>query len=589
MEDDKTLIVHSSHQNLRNESQLAEYELQFTDEDLLTMEMKLSEMEMLELENLSKNENENNKPFFKDLLNVVIKGSLDYIDSITDVSETLDSKKQSSKAQQYNEETITKKSKPADPGTEKNWKDRSLNEANKNAFDKNAKMDFQKMTPKGKERLEKYKKAYNQRTKFLTEVSKKNEKNSECLSGLEGYRFGPVIENTPLSELKTQFLKDVNEGNWDKSNISGWIRKHNYAKLDKKIQETFGFKTVSEAEKFRRENNLTPHEGPNGIFLVPSDVHDKVTHEGYVHKVRDFLLGNKNMSEVEKEVRQEKLEHYKHEASERGIRIVKGAMMSYIKDVCIFSIGVVGKETYEVFQNEDGKFIDLVKILFKRVWNKIKIKVIELFKKIKTGILNNFFNEILTAINDFIFKTAKNIFRIIRMMWKSLYEALKTIFSSKSSWGDRLFEASKILAAGTMGVLGLTLNEMIEKGLMSINFPFASVFADILSGLIGGILSAVMLFFFDKIRKNIQENSITLTRVNQSEWLMNIQDAKIMVSVIKTERASDKTLQQFNMNLNEIGNSRKNIIQSIERISRINYDENDDISDDIDNFLKQEF
>ena len=40
-----------------------------------------------------------------------------------------------------------------------------------------------------------------------------------------------------------------------------------------------------------KENHLTIHEGPDGMFLVPTDVHDKVNHSGYVSKLKDVLDG----------------------------------------------------------------------------------------------------------------------------------------------------------------------------------------------------------------------------------------------------------------------------------------------------------
>ena len=36
---------------------------------------------------------------------------------------------------------------------------------------------------------------------------------------------------------------------------------------------------------------MTIHEGPDGMFLVPTDVHDKVNHSGYVSKLKDVLDG----------------------------------------------------------------------------------------------------------------------------------------------------------------------------------------------------------------------------------------------------------------------------------------------------------
>lgn len=586
--------------NKRLESQLAEYELMFNDEELDKLYSSLSEMEREELEKLSnlKDTTVENKPFFKELLDVVVKGAIDYVNSMTDISTTFDEMKNSSDVNKHNDEVITKKIKPASRGTEENWKDRTIKEAKKNVFDKNVNVSTDGMSARGKERFEKYNKAYEQRTKTLTRTSKGGNSNnrndfkanSETLAGIESFRFGPMVPPTPIAELKKMYENDVKAGKADPGNKSKWIRQHNYDKLDSQIMETFGFKNKEEARKFRRENHLTPHEGPDGICLVPSDVHDSAAHNGYASKTRQVLAGEITEEEMNRQLRQEKIDRCKHELSQRGVRMAKGMAMGMIKDTAIFAIGVIGRETYEVFRNNDNKVVDNLKLVMERVWNKIKIKVTQLIKQVGEGLKGNVMNEIFTALNDFLFKTAQNIFRIIRMMWKSLYNALKTIFSSDASWQERLFEATKILAAGAVGVFGITLNEMIEKWLTTIGIPFANVLADILSGLIGGILSAVMLFIFDKLRKNIFENKKVLSQINAEERITTIHDAQLGITTIKTDRHACETLQQFHSVLVGVKPARQHILTTLTSMRNLSLEGNSGIMDaEMDKLLKEEF
>lgn len=586
---------------IRLESQLAEYELMYSESDLSEMMRTLSDLEVQELEKLSTLSDSNNKeekPFFNDLIDAVKQGAIDYLNSLTDVSETIDQMKTSSDVKEHLKEEITKKRKPAAAGTEANWENRTIKEAQKTAFDKNVNHSTKGMSAKGAERLERYNKAYEQRNKFLSQTSNEDtpinrgdfKTNAESLSGLESYRYGPIVELTPISELKQSFESSLANG-MQNANASHFIRKHNYRKLDEKIKYTFGFKTIAEAEQFRKERHLTPHEGPNGIFLIPSDVHDAVSHNGYATKAANVLDGKMTEQEMERQIRAEKIEYFKHETKERGKRMVKGVIFSMIRDTAIFSIGVVCKEVIVVFKNQSDNFAEDVKRVMRNVWTKIKVKVRNLWKQLTQGAIGNVGNEILTALNDFVFKTAKNIFRIIRMMWKSLFNALKTIFSSKSSWSERIFEATKILAAGAAGVFGVTLNELIEDWLTTFCGPIvASILADILAGFLGGILSAIMLMMFDKLRSSIFNNKLELQVVDTTERLDTILDLKMEVTKLDTDRKAEETLSGFYQMLLDIMQSRSNIITTTEKMEELHLSsEPMRIMDENDTLLNQDF
>ena len=92
-------------------------------------------------------------------------------------------------------------------------------------------------------------------------------------------------------------------------------------------------------------------------------------------------------------------------------------------------------------------------------------------------------------------------------MWSSIKSAFKIICSSKYSAGEKIYEVTKVLTAGFVSVIGFSLNELIEKGLMSIGIPFASFIAECLSGLFAGIMSAVVLMLFDSLKKFIKSKS----------------------------------------------------------------------------------
>ena len=193
-----------------------------------------------------------------------------------------------------------------------------------------------------------------------------------------------------------------------------------------------------------------------------------------------LLKGDITQEELDAYLTQEKIEYVNHEASVRGVRAIKGVGLSAMKDVLKCSIVVICEETYTEFKTESkDKFIDRMLRIFKRSWEHVKAKCAHILNNIWSNIKGSLLSELFTAINDFFLGTFKNIFRIIRQMWSSIKSAFKIIFSKDKniSWGERIFEASKVLAAGVVGIIGFSLNELIEKGLMSIGIPFASFIA----------------------------------------------------------------------------------------------------------------
>ena len=123
--------------------------------------------------------------------------------------------------------------------------------------------------------------------------------------------------------------------------------------------------------------------------------------------------------------------------------------------------------------------------------------------------------------------------------------AFKIIFSKDKniSWGERIFEASKVLAAGVVGIIGFSLNELIAKGLMSIGIPFASFIAECLSGLFAGIMSAIVIMLFDKFKKHFMTRSVAVQKLQQRSRLMCVHTAQIQISSLQLDL---KVMETYN-------------------------------------------
>ena len=164
-------------------------------------------------------------------------------------------------------------------------------------------------------------------------------------------------------------------------------------------------------------------------------------------------------------------------------------------------------------------------------------------------------------INDFFIGTFKNIFRIVRQMFSSIKSAFKIIFSKDKSisFGERIFEAGKVLAAGVVGIIGFSLNELIEKGLTSIGVPFASFIAECLSGLFAGIMSAIVIMLFDKLKKYFKTPSVAVQALQLHSRSLCINSAQIQISSLKSDM---QILETYNF-MGQIFSSIKDTYQHI--------------------------
>jgi hypothetical protein len=146
-------------------------------------------------------------------------------------------------------------------------------------------------------------------------------------------------------------------------------------------------------------------------------------------------------------------------------------------------------------------------------------------------------------------------------MWGSIKNAFKIICNKSYSWEERIFEATKILSAGVVGILGFSLNELIEKGLMSIGVPFASFIAECLSGLFAGIMSAIVLMLFDNLKKSYKTQSPCLQMSLANSKIICIESARLSLSTLKTDIMMRDTYQFVGGAFNHIAETRSDIIQ----------------------------
>lgn len=497
---------------------IPDFDLNSSYEDIDTYEQELSMEEESILYEILKLEQQANvgTHFMSDMLEAVKKGALDYVNSMTDTTDTLSDMKRSGSVSQWDDTEVAPINTSANKEEADAFRPRTMKDANKSAIRISSSHSTDGMSDSGKKLFREYEEAYSQRTKSLNQLSKdgnsiersNTQTNLDTLAGMRGYRIGPVVAMPTAEQAKEGYNSYLIENGGTGKTPSSWLYDQNMKQFDTELAKQLGFSSPSQAKAWRQANKLTVHEGPDGMFMVPSDVHSAARHDGYRSMMSKYMKGEISEEEMNSYVRQEKISYAKHEVRERGTRMIKGIGLSAIKDLMKCGIVVLTKETIEEFKiQSEEKFVVRMMRVIKQSWEHVKNKCKKIISNLWKNVKGSILSEILTALNDFFFKTFKNIFKVIRQMWSSIKSAFKIICSSKYSAGEKIYEVTKVLTAGFVSVIGFSLNELIEKGLMSIGIPFASFIAECLSGLFAGIMSAVVLMLFDSLKKFIKSKS----------------------------------------------------------------------------------
>ena len=364
----------------------------------------------------------------------------------------------------------------------------------------------------------------------------------------------------PVTEVQEAFLQDVKTKGFIDSK-SNWIRNRNFNKFDDALVKEYGFKSRSAARKWRNENHLTIHESADGMILVPTDVHAKASHSGYCAQVAKLLKGEITKEQFDKSVVQEQISYVKHEAKQHAFRAATGLCMDMVKEALRFSIATICKETYNEFhQITEDKFVQRATRVLNNCWQKLKAKYANANFYKDRGI-KGVVNELLVMLNDYFLGVFKKIFKLVRQMWGSIKSAFNIIRNKNYSWQEKMFEATKILSAGVVGVLGFSLNELIEKMLLAIPpiAPFASFISECLSGLIAGILSAIVLMLFDNMKAKYKSNNSELQLLQQKSYLTNLYTMQISLDSQKMDEHMLNAFQFFDMTFKQIQDTRERI------------------------------
>jgi len=203
---------------------------------------------------------------------------------------------------------------------------------------------------------------------------------------------------------------------------------------------------------------------------------------------------------------------------------------------------------------EKNELSEKIKNIAKRITEKSK----DILNTFKDHSINAFISTLLDAILTSLFKIAKNILKFVKTAFNSILKAVKIICSSEFSWEVRLKEALKILGAAVVILIGVALDEIIEKSLISAFPPIGSLagyISPILSGLIVGIGSVLLIQAWDKYKDRFilktDENIFKLEnqKLLANNLLINNNLTRANISSFKADESTFITKKMFSNSL----------------------------------------
>lgn len=394
------------------------------------------------------------------------------------------------------------------------------------------------------------------------ETTNKKWKESKKDGGVIDAYTGKFIKNGEPDKKKAyewEHKKSGKEVNDDKvlNYTLNMEEKRNFLNSDENIApinaEINNLKRATKIEGMEKWKNTSSKKDPSKTNKEALELDDKKMKEAFEQSERkeNEILKNKTV-----------VYNYKTQAKVAGVNAVKSGAKAAIGQ--LLSITVV--EVVNEYKREDN--IEMSQRI-KNITIGIKEKSKNLLSTFKDQSISSFLSTFLDAILNSLFKIAKNIFKFVKLAIVSILKAIKILFSSEYSWEVRLKEAMKILGVAVASLIGLALDEIIEKALIT-NFPFTAPFAGyispVLSGLIVGIGSVLILQGFQKYQSKIIFNKLQGEESSKLQTRSEINLAQAGISDVKATQSVGLTLSIFQGTLPIIESCKNHIDESIEQI-----------------------
>jgi hypothetical protein len=154
------------------------------------------------------------------------------------------------------------------------------------------------------------------------------------------------------------------------------------------------------------------------------------------------------------------------------------------------------------------RFFDALRARLSRVSSRVAAKWKDALLAFRDGALSGFLSNLVTALINMLFTTAKRTVRVIREGILSIMKAVKVALFPPEGMreGEAADAAMKLIATGTVVSLGLIAEESVEKSIalflnstVPLLAPYASTVSAVIVGAMTGIASALVVFGLDSL------------------------------------------------------------------------------------------
>lgn len=270
-------------------------------------------------------------------------------------------------------------------------------------------------------------------------------------------------------------------------------------------------------------------------------------------KAREYVFGNINAATAKK-YRKELLETGAKDAANQAKYTVLGIVMRDVVQMIFVEVHVTLKNRgTESFQDVFKRF----KTALQKGIAKIQEEWKENLKDVGLSALTAFLSNIVVFAINLFMTTLKKIVSMIRAGFVSLVQAIRILANPPKGMPaeEVRYQALKILIAGIIGAASLGLSAGIEKllqtgtgpliPLMMMPLPFSDgqtvsdAIAVTLSGLVGGLLTTIVLFYMDKFHNQNKQEKLQFQLVNQSGVVVQYELAQTWLCLDDAYRTLD--------------------------------------------------
>ena len=235
----------------------------------------------------------------------------------------------------------------------------------------------------------------------------------------------------------------------------------------------------------------------------------KFENDGFDEK-RAKAVDKKARSEIDKTLAKKYYGSLKFAKSVAVTGVSEGMKMGWQQALGLalteFFVGIID-EARDAYKNgfnlKDSGFWESLKKRFMRIVKRVVARWRAAIDAFKQGFLSGFLSNLVTVLINCVVRTGKNVVRMIREGFFSLFRAIKILLTRPNGMTMReaAHEATKIIASGLVVVGGVALSEWLDK--VIVLCPPLELISDILvpivSGVVTGIAAALVVYAIDKL------------------------------------------------------------------------------------------